>query len=43
MPTLAGYGFVIALGRDNDGRIVASAEDPAGETWQMWAAIPRDS
>ncbi len=30
--------FTRGLGSDTNGRIVASAQDPSGETWQLWAA-----
>ena len=38
MATLADAGFLVSIGSDPDGRIVTSARDPAGETWQVWAA-----
>ncbi|MCP4246510.1 MAG: hypothetical protein GY778_05625 [bacterium] len=38
MAVMASDGFVVTIGHNNDGRIVASAQDPAGETWQVWAA-----
>ncbi|MCP4248708.1 MAG: hypothetical protein GY778_16815 [bacterium] len=38
MATSADAGFVVAIGNDTNGRIVASAQDPSGETWQVWAA-----
>ena len=36
--TLADARYIVAIGSDPDGRIVASARDPSGETWQAWAA-----
>ena len=43
MAVMADAGYVVAIGRDPDGRIVASARDQTGETWHVWAAKPRDS
>ncbi|MCP4248711.1 MAG: hypothetical protein GY778_16830 [bacterium] len=40
--TAADAGFIVIIGRDHDGRIVASARDAAGETWQVWAADAYD-
>ncbi|MCP4251305.1 MAG: hypothetical protein GY778_30080 [bacterium] len=37
MLTLAADGYVVTIGSDSDGRVVASAQDPSGETWQVWA------
>ena len=37
MATLADAGYIVAIGSDPNGRIVASAQDPSGETWQVWA------
>ncbi|MCH7814155.1 MAG: hypothetical protein IID40_09065 [Planctomycetes bacterium] len=38
MTTLADTGYIVVIGRDPDGRIVASARDTSGETWQVWVA-----
>ena len=38
MAALADAGFIIAIGSDPDGRIVASARDAPSETWAVWAA-----
>ena len=38
MATLASDGFVVSVGQDDHGRVVAEARDPDGETWQVWAA-----
>ena len=38
MATLAADEFVVTIGQDDNGRVVAEARDPTGETWQVWAA-----
>ena len=35
---MADAGYVVAIGSDPDGGVVASAQDSAGETWQVRAA-----
>ncbi len=37
MVTLAADGFVITVGHDDHGRVIAEVRAAAGETWQVWS------
>ncbi len=38
MAAMAADGFLVTIGQDDNSRVIASAQGPNGETWQLWAA-----